>query len=165
MASPAIVPPLSPSAKVAAYVALMKLRVVELLLVTTVPVMVVANYNAFGKGMPSLWLMVATVVGGTLSAGGLIIFTLSSSAASSGRDIYDSVTCCEPIRRSSLVMRTSNKNLLSSIVATARLIPSPRPRSLSKSSKAPKARLEENPPAPCAALREAGSAYLEMIRE
>ena len=70
MASPAIVPPLSPSAKVAAYVALMKLRVVELLLVTTVPVMVVANYNAFGKGMPSLWLMVATVVGGTLSAGG-----------------------------------------------------------------------------------------------
>ena len=70
MASPAIVPPLSPSAKVAAYVALMKLRVVELLLVTTVPVMVVANYNAFGKGMPSLWLMFATVVGGTLSAGG-----------------------------------------------------------------------------------------------
>ena len=70
MASPAIVPPLSPSAKVAAYVALMKLRVVELLLVTTVPVMVVANYNAYGKGMPSLWLMVATVVGGTLSAGG-----------------------------------------------------------------------------------------------
>ncbi|MFM7062996.1 MAG: heme o synthase [Actinomycetes bacterium] len=65
MASPAIVPPLSPSAKVAAYVALMKLRVVELLLVTTVPVMVVAN-----DGMPSLWLMVATVVGGTLSAGG-----------------------------------------------------------------------------------------------
>ena len=65
MASPAIVPPLSPSAKVAAYVALMKLRVVELLLVTTVPVMVVAN-----DGMPSLWLMFATVVGGTLSAGG-----------------------------------------------------------------------------------------------
>jgi protoheme IX farnesyltransferase len=65
MASPAIVPPLSPSAKVAAYVALMKLRVVELLLVTTVPVMVVAN-----DGMPSVWLMLATVVGGTLSAGG-----------------------------------------------------------------------------------------------
>ena len=63
MASPALGPPLSPSAKVAAYVALMKLLVGELLLVTTVPVMVVANYVAYGKGMPSLWLMVATVVG------------------------------------------------------------------------------------------------------
>lgn len=49
----------------AAYVALTKPRIIELLLVTTVPVMVVAE-----EGLPSLWLMVATVVGGTLSAGG-----------------------------------------------------------------------------------------------
>ncbi len=43
----------------------MKLRIIELLLVTTVPVMVVAE-----GGIPSLGLIVATVVGGTLAAGG-----------------------------------------------------------------------------------------------
>jgi protoheme IX farnesyltransferase len=51
--------------KVSAYVALMKLRIVELLLVTTVPTQIVA-----AEGIPSLWLMLATVVGGTLAAGG-----------------------------------------------------------------------------------------------
>ena len=56
-------PPLR--ARVAGYVALTKPRIIELLLVTTVPTMVVAN-----DGVPSLWLMVATVVGGTLAAGG-----------------------------------------------------------------------------------------------
>lgn len=45
--------------------ALTKPRIIELLLVTTVPTMVVA-----AGGMPSLWLVVATVVGGTLAAGG-----------------------------------------------------------------------------------------------
>lgn len=48
-----------------AFVALTKPRIIELLLVTTVPVMVLAE-----EGIPSLWLIVATVVGGTLSAGG-----------------------------------------------------------------------------------------------
>jgi heme o synthase len=47
------------------FVALTKPRIIELLLVTTVPTMVVAE-----RGLPSLWLMVATVVGGTLAAGG-----------------------------------------------------------------------------------------------
>jgi heme o synthase len=51
--------------KVSAYVALMKLRIVELLLVTTVPTQIVA-----AEGMPSLWLILTTVVGGTLAAGG-----------------------------------------------------------------------------------------------
>ncbi|MFP5578447.1 MAG: heme o synthase [Acidimicrobiia bacterium] len=51
--------------KVSAYVALMKLRIVELLLVTTVPTQIVA-----AEGMPSLSLILATVVGGTLAAGG-----------------------------------------------------------------------------------------------
>jgi len=51
--------------KVTAYVALTKPRIIELLLVTTVPTMVVAQ-----RGMPSIWLIVATVVGGTLAAGG-----------------------------------------------------------------------------------------------
>jgi len=47
-----------------AYVGLMKPRVIELLLLTTVPVMFFA-----ARGVPPLGLVVATVVGGTLSAG------------------------------------------------------------------------------------------------
>ncbi|MGH3411487.1 MAG: heme o synthase [Marmoricola sp.] len=49
---------------VAAYVGLTKPRVIELLLLTTVPVMFAAQ-----RGVPPLGLVVATVVGGTLSAG------------------------------------------------------------------------------------------------
>ncbi|HSL56837.1 MAG TPA: heme o synthase [Acidimicrobiales bacterium] len=56
-------PPLS--VRAAAYVSLTKPRIIELLLVTTVPVMVVAE-----RGLPSLWLVVATVLGGSLAAGG-----------------------------------------------------------------------------------------------
>jgi protoheme IX farnesyltransferase len=47
-----------------AYVGLMKPRIIELLLLTTVPVMFLAQ-----RGVPSLGLVVATVLGGTLSAG------------------------------------------------------------------------------------------------
>jgi protoheme IX farnesyltransferase len=50
---------------VGAYVALTKPRIIELLLVTTLPTMVVAQH-----GLPPLWLMLATLVGGTLAAGG-----------------------------------------------------------------------------------------------
>ncbi|MFN8050065.1 MAG: heme o synthase [Acidimicrobiales bacterium] len=53
--------------KVGGYVALTKPRIIELLLVSTVPTMVVANAP---HGLPSVWLMIATVIGGTLSAGG-----------------------------------------------------------------------------------------------
>jgi protoheme IX farnesyltransferase len=56
---------LSLRARIAAYVALTKPRIIELLLVTTVPTMVVAD-----RGLPSLWLMACTVAGGTLAAGG-----------------------------------------------------------------------------------------------
>lgn len=45
--------------------ALTKPRIIELLLVTTVPTMIVAE-----RGLPSLWLIVVTVAGGTLAAGG-----------------------------------------------------------------------------------------------
>lgn len=48
-----------------AFVALTKPRIIELLLVETVPTMIVAE-----RGLPSIWLMVATVIGGTLAAGG-----------------------------------------------------------------------------------------------
>jgi len=51
--------------RLGAYVALTKPRIIELLLVTTVPTMIVAE-----RGLPSVWLMVATVIGGTLAAGG-----------------------------------------------------------------------------------------------
>ncbi len=50
---------------VGAYVSLTKPRIIELLLVTTVPTQIVAQ-----RGMPPLWLIVATVAGGTLAAGG-----------------------------------------------------------------------------------------------
>jgi protoheme IX farnesyltransferase len=51
--------------RLGAYVALTKPRIIELLLVTTVPTMIVA-----AKGFPSIWLIVATVLGGALAAGG-----------------------------------------------------------------------------------------------
>ena len=50
---------------VGAYVALTKPRIIELLLVTTLPTMVVAQ-----RGLPPLWLMAATLIGGALAAGG-----------------------------------------------------------------------------------------------
>jgi protoheme IX farnesyltransferase len=65
MVAPALHHPVSIGSKVGAYVALTKPRIIELLLVTTVPTMVVAE-----QGMPPLWLMAATVIGGALAAGG-----------------------------------------------------------------------------------------------
>ena len=56
------------------YVALTKPRIIELLLVTTVPVMFLAD-----GGVPPLWLVAATLVGGTLSAG----------AANAFNSVYD----------------------------------------------------------------------------
>ncbi|HEX6445061.1 MAG TPA: heme o synthase [Streptosporangiales bacterium] len=49
---------------VRAYVGLTKPRIIELLLITTVPVMFLA-----ARGLPPLWPVVATLIGGTLSAG------------------------------------------------------------------------------------------------
>ena len=51
-------------AKLKAYFALTKPRVIELLLIATVPAMILA-----AKGMPSIWLILATLFGGALSAG------------------------------------------------------------------------------------------------
>ena len=56
---------LSTRSRFAAYLALTKPRIIELLLVTTVPTMVVAQ-----RGMPEVWLIFATLVGGTLAAAG-----------------------------------------------------------------------------------------------
>jgi protoheme IX farnesyltransferase len=54
----------SPTVVLRAYVALTKPRIIELLLVTTVPTMVLA-----ARGLPSLATVLATLLGGTLAAG------------------------------------------------------------------------------------------------
>jgi protoheme IX farnesyltransferase len=51
--------------RVSAYVALTKPRIIELLLITTLPTMILAQ-----RGLPGVWLMVATLLGGALAAGG-----------------------------------------------------------------------------------------------
>lgn len=56
---------------VRAYVALTKPRVIELLLVTTAPVMILAE-----RGIPSVWLVLATLLGGSLSAGSANTFNM-----------------------------------------------------------------------------------------
>ena len=77
--------------RVSAYVALTKPRIIELLLVTTVPVMFLAD-----NGIPSLWLIVAALVGGILSAG----------AANTFNCVYDRDIDAEMHRTSSRPMVT-----------------------------------------------------------
>ncbi len=54
---------------IGAYIALTKPRIIELLLVTTIPTMVLA-----ADGWPGGWLMLWTLIGGALSAGGANAF-------------------------------------------------------------------------------------------
>ena len=72
------VTPIAPSgsratgiARVRAFIALTKPRVIELLLITTVPTMFLA-----ARGVPDLWLVLATLVGGTLAAGSANAFNM-----------------------------------------------------------------------------------------
>jgi protoheme IX farnesyltransferase len=66
---PGVPVPVAPSrtwrTTAAAYVNLTKPRIIGLLLITTVPAMILAE-----QGWPAWWLVIATVVGGTLAAGG-----------------------------------------------------------------------------------------------
>ncbi len=55
----------SATRRISGFVALTKPRIIELLLVTTLPTMVVAQ-----RGLPAWTLMAATLIGGTLAAGG-----------------------------------------------------------------------------------------------
>ena len=55
----------TPTTVIGAYVALTKPRIIELLLITTVPTMVLAE-----KGWPATSLVLITLLGGTLAAGG-----------------------------------------------------------------------------------------------
>ena len=59
------------SLKVRGFIDLMKLRVVELLLVSTLPAMVLAQ-----EGLPTLTLTLATLIGGTLAAGSANAFNM-----------------------------------------------------------------------------------------
>lgn len=65
MASDVVVEPVGVRSRVGAYFALTKPRIIELLLITTVPSMVLA-----AEGWPGTWLVVTTLIGGSLSAGG-----------------------------------------------------------------------------------------------
>jgi len=55
----------APRSVLGGYIALTKPRIIELLLITTVPTMVVAD-----SGWPGTWLVIVTLVGGSLAAGG-----------------------------------------------------------------------------------------------
>jgi len=59
------------NSRISPYIALMKLRVVELLLVTTLPALFLA-----AKGVPPLGLTIATLVSGTLAAGASNAFNM-----------------------------------------------------------------------------------------
>lgn len=61
---PAATRQISPLSKIRAYFLLTKPRVIELLLITTVPTMILAE-----RGLPSFWLILAVLFGGALSAG------------------------------------------------------------------------------------------------
>jgi protoheme IX farnesyltransferase len=57
------------SQRLKGYLALTKPRIIELLLVTTVPTMFLA-----AGGLPDLWIVIATLIGGSLAAGGANTF-------------------------------------------------------------------------------------------
>jgi protoheme IX farnesyltransferase len=61
--------PAAVRARVGAYIALTKPRIIELLLVTTVPAMMLA-----ARGWPTWTLLLSTLVGGTLAAGSANVF-------------------------------------------------------------------------------------------
>lgn len=83
------------AATLRAYVALTKPRIIELLLVTTVPAMMLA-----ARGLPSLGLLSATLVGGTLAAGSA-----------------NSLNCYYDRDIDAIMMRTKNRPLNHSLVS------------------------------------------------
>ncbi|MEZ5119009.1 MAG: heme o synthase [Candidatus Nanopelagicales bacterium] len=85
------------SGRLRAYVALTKPRIIELLLVTTVPTMVLA-----ARGLPSVWTLLATLVGGALAAAG----------ANSMNSVYDRDI-------DSVMKRTSNRPMVTGQISPA----------------------------------------------
>jgi protoheme IX farnesyltransferase len=85
---------MSARSAISGYIALMKLRVVELLLVTTLPALVLAQ-----KGIPSAGVSIATILGGTLAAGSANAFNRVVESDSDG-----------------LMARTSKRPLVTGVV-------------------------------------------------
>lgn len=83
------------SSTLGSYIALTKPRIIELLLITTVPTMVLAQ-----GGWPSTWLVIVTLIGGTLAAGGANAINMYVD-----RDI------------DSLMKRTQNRPLVTGAIA------------------------------------------------
>jgi protoheme IX farnesyltransferase len=84
-----------PTTVVGGYIALTKPRIIELLLITTVPTMVLA-----GQGWPPLGLLLVTLLGGTLAAGGANAINMYID-----RDI------------DRLMVRTQNRPLVTGLIA------------------------------------------------
>lgn len=83
-------------AKIKAYLALTKPRVIELLLITTLPTMILAQ-----NGLPDLWLVLATLIGGAFSAGSANAFNC----------VYDTDI-------DKLMGRTKNRPLVTGVLST-----------------------------------------------
>jgi protoheme IX farnesyltransferase len=79
------------------FIALTKPRIIELLLISTLPAMVLAQ-----RGLPELWLVLATLVGGALSAG----------SANAFNNVIDADI-------DKLMGRTSNRPLASGVLSPA----------------------------------------------
>lgn len=79
------------------FIALTKPRIIELLLISTLPAMVLAQ-----RGLPDLWLVLATLVGGALSAG----------SANAFNNVIDADI-------DKLMGRTSNRPLASGVLSPA----------------------------------------------
>ena len=89
---------------IAGYISLMKLRVVELLLVTTIPALFLAS-----NGMPKFSVTLATLIGGTLAAGSANAFNMvieSDSDKLMTRTASRPVVTGEISKRSALVFAT-----------------------------------------------------------
>ena len=89
----------SMSHRVRAYVALTKPRIIELLLVTTVPAMVLA-----ARGFPGGWLLVATLVGEAL-----LRAVLTRSIATSTATSISSCTAPARVRSSCIRSRRARR--------------------------------------------------------
>jgi protoheme IX farnesyltransferase len=110
------------------YVALTKPRIIELLLVTTVPTMIVAE-----RGLPSLWLIAATVIGGTMAAGGAnainmyvdrdidrVMERTKNRPIASGRiDPQAALTFAIGLEVAAFLFLWANVNLLSAVLAVS----------------------------------------------
>ena len=94
------------------YVDLMKLRVVELLLVSTLPAMILA-----AKGLPSFTLVVATIFAGTLSAGSANAFNMVIESES---DRLMSRTSKRPIVMG--VMSRTNAAIFATLIGALSLV-------------------------------------------